>query len=126
MEYLFSEPEGEGKEGKTKRVFKKAMAENFPNMAKDIQLEIQEVEIFQAGKIKRNLHQDISELSENQRRRKALESSWKLLPKEGERADKIMQSFEQTQRKFGNYIHFQLNFILNIEIEPKSTRSTPM
>lgn len=102
------------------------MAENFPNMAKDIQLQIQEVEIFQAGKIQRNLHQDISELPENQRRRKALESSWKLLPKEGERADKIVQSFEQTQRKFGNYIHFQLNFIFNIEIEPRSARSMPV
>lgn len=40
--FILGTPEGEEKEGKTKSI--KKMVENVPNMAKDIQFQLQEVE----------------------------------------------------------------------------------
>ena len=40
--YVIRVPKGEEKEGKSEKVLKEIMAENFPNLVKDINLQVQE------------------------------------------------------------------------------------
>ena len=47
-------PKGEEKSRETEKVFEEIMAENFPNRAKDTNLQIQEAEQIQKGQNQRN------------------------------------------------------------------------
>lgn len=58
--HIIRVPEGEKKERESKRVLKKVMTKNFPDLAKDTNLQIQEIEQTPTKQIQRNSCQDIS------------------------------------------------------------------
>ena len=53
-------PEGEEKEQEIENLFEKKMEENFPNVVKEIDIEVQEAHKSQTSWMQRGPHQDTS------------------------------------------------------------------